>query len=308
MTLPMKRLRQVPKLFTSPLYRRAICCRTLCRLLAKTNPDLRYVGLARGDDLTFLLLHDSVITPYSIAGSGFERDELLRVIEWCGKLGRPPNGVFVDVGANMGTTTLMALRSGSFSRAVCIEPGPENLRLIRLNVEANQLADRVSVVAAAAASTQATSQLYLASDNSGDHQLAPATGIPLECRDSVEVSVKPLDSILAAAGVKADDVSCIWVDTQGSEGFVLEGSTDLVAAGVPFSIEFWPEGCRRLGSYESLLHILEHNFAGFVDLREPGAGTVRHSSTIRRFALPFETSLTHTDLFLIPRVERKPLP
>lgn len=298
----LSRTKQLPELLTSPLYRRALWCRTVCRMLAKINPDLRYLGLARGEDLTFLLLRDPVITPYTLVSEGFQREELLRTIHWCATTERSLGGVFVDVGANMGTTTLMAMESGSFARALCIEPGPENVRLIRLNLEANGIQNRSAVVAAAAASSgPSTSQLYLAGDNSGDHQMGSTASGPKNGRDSVEVEVDTLDRIIASAGVELREVSCVWVDTQGSEGFVLEGAADLIASGAPFCIEFWPHGCRRIGSYNALLRILETEFKGFVDLAEPHPGTVRHPSTIRSFARRFDGSTDHTDLFLMPR-------
>lgn len=296
----LSRIQRLPELFTSPLYRRALWCRTVCRMLARINPDVRYLGLVRGDDLTFLLLRDSVITPYSLVGEGFQREELLRVIQWCATTERSLGGVFVDVGANMGTTTLMAMGSGSFTRAICIEPGPENVRLIRLNLEANGIQNRAGVVAAAASRGPSIAQLYLAGDNSGDHQLGSAPGGPKNSRSSIEVEVNTLDHIIASVGVEPGQVSCVWVDTQGSEGFVLEGAADLIASGAPFCIEFWPHGCRRIGSYNALLQILENEFDGFVDLAEPHPGTVRRASTIRSFARRFDDSTDHTDLFLIP--------
>ena len=50
---------------------------------------------------------------------------------------------FVDVGANIGTTTIPALLSHGFETAVAIEPEPENVRVLRMNVLLNDLEDRV---------------------------------------------------------------------------------------------------------------------------------------------------------------------
>jgi len=53
---------------------------------------------------------------------------------------RPPaDPVFVEVGANMGTTTVMALRRHGFASAVALEPSPQNAWLCRLNLVANGL-------------------------------------------------------------------------------------------------------------------------------------------------------------------------
>lgn len=294
------RARRLGDLVSSSSYRRALWCRTLCRALARTNPDLRLVGITRGKETTLLLLRDSVITPYTLTSDGFQRDELDRVLRWCRKIGSPLGGVFVDVGANMGTTTLMALRTGQFSDAICIEPGPENVELIAMNMAVNGLGERVRVVAAAVSGENTTSRLYLAEENSGDHQIGPSSDGSAGRRTAIEVETKTLDAVLAAVRESPARVSCVWVDTQGCEGLVLRGAPDLIAAGTPFCIEFWPHGCRRVGCYEELLHTVETRFAGFVDLGEPDPAPVRHPSTIRDFARRFDGSTEHTDLFLIP--------
>ena len=76
---------------------------------------------------------------------GWFRQETMRVFEAI-----PKGGVFVDVGANIGTQTLYALKFGGFDRAVCFEPEPKNLRSLRINLLINDLTDRVSIVEAAA--------------------------------------------------------------------------------------------------------------------------------------------------------------
>ena len=49
---------------------------------------------------------------------------------------------FVDVGANIGTTTVCALRSHGFGAAVCCEAEPANHRLLEANLALNGLKDR----------------------------------------------------------------------------------------------------------------------------------------------------------------------
>ena len=296
-------LRHLPTAITSRTYRRAVAFRTLARWMAKMNPDLQYLGLGRGEDITLLALRDAVITPYTVVTGGYQQNDLREVIAWCDRIGRRTDGVFVDVGANVGTTTLEALRSGRFSRAICIEPEPRNLALIRLNLEVNQLSDRVDVLAAAVSDRATTSRLYLSADNWGDHQIDGwPSGPGAELRESIPVGTTTLDDAVASVGVVPDDVSCVWSDTQGYEGFVLRGAIRLIRAGVPFCIEFWPAGCRRTGCLAELLLAIETQFVGYVDLSDP-ARVVRDPSTIREFARRFTSSTSHADLFLMPRTD-----
>lgn len=295
-----KLLRRVREVAASREYRRALWARTLCRALHRLNPDVRYLVLARGDDLTAVFVDDAVITPYAIASGGFQERELAAVIEWCGRIGAPLGGAFIDVGANCGTTTLQALRSGRFSRAIAIEPAPANLALLRLNVTLNGLRERVEIVPAAVSSERGSAILLLSPDNTGDHRIGRSALSGDRARRSVDVPTSSLDAIVAEAGVSANEVSFVWVDTQGHESLVLAGATQLISAGVPFCIEFWPSVHREGGTLDQLIRIVESRFAAFVDLGDerPHARPV---DRIRSFSEEFARSTSITDLFLIPK-------
>ena len=65
----------------------------------------------------------------------WQREEIKRVLSFATRSNSFPRAaVFVDVGANNGTHTVYAMRSGRFVRALSIEPEPENFRLLRLNL------------------------------------------------------------------------------------------------------------------------------------------------------------------------------
>lgn len=98
---------------------------------------------------------------------GWNRDETLWIFNQMPRSG----GVFVDVGANIGTQTLYALLFGGFERAVCFEPVPENAWLLRLNTFLNGLSDRVTVIEAAAGSEKGVASLSFNSYNRGAHSL-----------------------------------------------------------------------------------------------------------------------------------------
>jgi FkbM family methyltransferase len=63
-----------------------------------------------------------------------------------------PTPRVVDVGANIGLFTIAAARAfGAGATVLAVEPDPQNLELLRLNIRDNGLGDRVDVLAAAAA-------------------------------------------------------------------------------------------------------------------------------------------------------------
>ena len=77
-----------------------------------------------------------------------EIDAAVRVLKDAGRL--KDDSLFVDVGANIGTQTVHALRAGPFSRAVAFEPEPRNAKLLNMNLAANGMTARVTVFAKAA--------------------------------------------------------------------------------------------------------------------------------------------------------------
>jgi len=295
----LHRLRRVKELLTSPTYRRVLLCRIYCRLLRHLNPNLRYLGLADGNETTFMFLHDNVVTPYTVAVGHFARNDLEAVLKLCAKVGKSLGGTFLDVGANIGTTTIYALKSGSFNKAVCIEPAPSNLEVLRLNMEANGIAEKVIVSPHAVSTAKGQLKLALSKENCGDHRIQ---GNPTSAAGtSVDVDVDTLDNLLVTHQVDAASVSLVWCDTQGHEGFVLAGSESLIRRQVPFCIEFCPHDLVDAGSYEQLIKIIEQKFEKFAEVGGQHAGEFLPTERIRDFAKKFDGTIYHTDLFLIPR-------
>ena len=295
----LHRLRRITQIFTTPTYRRVLLCRLYCHLLSRLNPNLRYLGMADGDETTFLFLQDSVVTPYTVAVGNFARDDLHRVIALCDKIGAALGGTFLDIGANIGTSTLYAMRSGRFQRALCVEPAPANLKLLRLNMDANGLVGKVVVRANAISNKRGVMKLALSKANCGDHRVVGAPTAPMG--DTIDIEVETLDNILVEEGILPESVSLVWIDTQGHEGYVLSGASALIQRGVPFCIEFWPQALQEAGCYEALLEIIEREFEKFIELGLGNAKTLQSTESIRHFAKRFEGTIYHTDLFLVPR-------
>jgi FkbM family methyltransferase len=185
------------------------------------------------------------------AFGAFEDSQVLReavnTLVKLGKLSDIPLKSFVDVGANIGTTAIPALNVMNFGSVIAIEPGPRNLALLRANVALNELTDKVEILACAIGAENGETELWLGQENHSDHRLWHRPDLQLQTMTgSVSVSVKPLDDVLSGA----TNVGLIWVDTQGFEGFVLEGAQGLLGKGKPFVTEFWPGGMKGSGSWE----------------------------------------------------------
>jgi len=192
-----------------------------------------------GDARFFVDPSDRVVGAWLMWHGGWQRREIDQAIAVLAASGRlAPGAVFVDVGANIGTHTVYALRTGRFGRAIAFEPEPKNARLLQMNLEANDLVDAVTVVARAAGEREGTATLYLHPRNKGAH----AIGVPPsdDGLDRIEVPVVRVEDALAELGVPARHIGLIWIDAEGHEPQIIRGLGRLLEERVPLAFEFAP--------------------------------------------------------------------
>jgi FkbM family methyltransferase len=223
-------------------------------------------------------------------------DEYLDLIG--NELGRPTvkGATCVEVGANIGTTTLpVVLRHGA-QLCIALEPAPANLTLLRANLAANGVGpDRVRVLPVAASDRPGTVEFELSLGNSGDHRVRRHERPVANERDLygerqrpvITVPTARVDDILAEQNVELSDVGLVWIDTQGHEGHVLAGAPRLLASTAPIIMEYWPYGLRRAGGLELLHRQLQDSGRRIIDLRETlRCGTLQVLSRTELDALP----------------------
>ncbi len=186
--------------------------------------------------------------------------------------------VMIDIGANVGTTTIPTVRLLGAGRSLAVEAAPDNVVLLKRNVEANGLASRIAIVHAAASDSDGTAVLELAKWNSGDHRVrvghAQAGALSEQHWEVVEVPARRLDTILREQEVDVGCISFVLIDAQGHEAHILDGACVLRQRPVPILMEYWPYGLQRAGGLERLHAIVADNYASIFDVGawEPGEG------------------------------------
>lgn len=168
--------------------------------------DIRYAGLK-------FRLHpwDNVVENKMLFGSKLrDRLEIGKLREFAGD-----GGVFLDIGANIGYYSLMAVHQGA-ARALAFEPNPAVLGRLQFNIEANHLAGRIKALPIALGDRAATmimlvSERDLGGSHIGDHGNGPGTPI--------EVQMRPLSDVLAEEGIAR--VDAMKIDVEGMEDAVL---------------------------------------------------------------------------------------
>jgi FkbM family methyltransferase len=154
---------------------------------------------------------------------------------------------FVDVGANVGLYSALALSTPGFrGRVLAIEPHEESRRYLQKTIEANaaQPAGAALICGLAASDRAETVTLYQNPENKGDNRLYPD---PL-LRGAETVAADTLDNICRRHGITS--AQFIKIDVQGAEAKVIGGATGLLAASRDCILmtEFWPYGLARCGA------------------------------------------------------------
>lgn len=144
-------------------------------------------------------------------------------------------GYFLDVGANIGTTSLWVKKNNENMKIIAFEPLLENCKQYRCSAILNDIplqyiasADAVdlntNVLINAALSDQEKDKiLMIDSHNMGDNRILQGRNKEYD-RKTVDIKSVCLDSWLERNHIHKSDIKWAWVDTQGHEAFCLRGA------------------------------------------------------------------------------------
>jgi FkbM family methyltransferase len=165
--------------------------------------------------------------------------------------------VVLDIGANIGYYTLIFARIvGEEGKVFAFEPDPDNLALLKRNLEINGYQNTILITKAVSNKTEKI-KLYLAEDDLGDHRIYNSH----DGRKSIEIEAIKLDDYFENYNGRIDFIK---MDIQGAEGLATQGGFNLLNKNKTVKIvtEFWPIGLKRSGvePMEYLKALSEHGF------------------------------------------------
>ena len=131
---------------------------------------------------------------------------------------------FIDVGADLGYYSLKAAPMvGATGHVIAIEPNPEALGRLRVNLAASN-ANVVAVAPVACSDAEGTLDLYVAPyANTGETSLSKSNASQDGAiTRAFKVRARPLDDIVQESGVVR--VDAIKIDVEGAEYLVLKGA------------------------------------------------------------------------------------
>ncbi|MDQ4131954.1 MAG: FkbM family methyltransferase [Actinomycetota bacterium] len=170
---------------------------------------------------------------------------------------------FLDIGANIGTSTVDALMHFGFERAICFEPDTRNLKLLEVNLRLNDLHDRASVHPVALSDSDGYALLERTAGNFGDTRVVSFSSH----REGYGVRCRRLDDLVASKDVLLEDLGLVWIDVQGHEPFVLSGAEAVIREGIPTVIEYSPGALRSTGGLDLLESLIRSHYQRIVDVR-----------------------------------------
>lgn len=252
---------------------------------------------------------DREVSRATFAGGAYERTLFSRVMDELRRVGMGAHLAgrgFLDVGANIGSATCLALRRYGAAEAWMFEPAPENLRLLRQNVLANGFEHQAHVHPIALSDDEGSVAFELSDLSWGDHRVrveresndGPPDLQGETQRATVEVRARRLDSLVDEGSIDLTSLGLAWIDVQGHEGHVLAGAAGLLASAVPIVCEYWPYGLERAGGLERFHTLVLGSRSGFIDLATPQA-RVLPTAGLRDLPTRYP-GLTYTDLLLLP--------
>jgi len=184
----------------------------------------------------------------------------------------PRGGVFVDVGANIGSYSLWAARQvGPHGRILAYEAEPNNFATLIQNIELNGFR-QIAAFQVGVSDKEETLKLRMCAGNSGGHSFAPDVASPSAAE--VEVKCQPLAELVAHVG----RIDFIKLDIEGFEQRVLSRFFGDVAADSPLRPRF------------ILTEMLHGPVTGLSDtIRQAGYRLIRHAGYNAFFARAIES-------------------
>lgn len=149
------------------------------------------------------------------------------------------DGIFLDIGANIGNHTLFFCNECRAKKVYAFEPVKKTYKILKRNIVLNQLQDKVITYNSALGQCFSKGGIIYAEDSGGNRVKEEAGG---------EVKIEPLDSFKIAR------IDFIKIDVEGYEERVLEGARETLRSNRPvIMIEIFDDNYSRVDGLLSSL-------------------------------------------------------
>lgn len=202
--------------------------------------------------------------------------------------------VLIDIGANIGSIAIPALRRGYVERCIAFELDPLNARLLSANAVLNEVEHMIDIRNIAVGNDTGSVAIQYSSSNFGDHRVLHK----VNANESTIVRMIRLNSIFDELDISN---TILWMDIQGYEAYALQGASEFIKAGVPLITEFAPDELRSFNSPDLFIDtICSSRYKIMADLNAPNPNLVALSQeNLRQLSDNLDKKGTFTDLLFL---------
>jgi FkbM family methyltransferase len=132
--------------------------------------------------------------------------------------------IFIDIGANIGFYSMLAVNKKGYNAAIAFEPSPNSFERLQRNVKLSRADKKVNTFNKAIGDSNDTMNLVQNPIHTGGNTLTDES----RNKSTVAVQVTPLSDLLERKGVEYEDISFIKIDVEGFEVNVLKGMKNVL--------------------------------------------------------------------------------
>jgi FkbM family methyltransferase len=239
------------------------------KILFDNYPENNFLISKKGPEIFILNSSDKGIGRELFINNIFDFDKLTLASKISGY--NTDNCTLIDIGANLGSICIPAVKRNYFTKAIAIEPDPLNFKLLKLNIILNDLEKKIIPINTALGSNDNENiNFELSEDNFGDHRIIKQNKDQKDLyseslRKNIIIKSTTLDKVIE---INQIEELFIFMDVQGFEGHILNGSLNLIKRKPKLLLEFWPYGMLRYNSYNILKEIIiKTNYAYCYDFK-----------------------------------------
>ncbi|MGF6855345.1 FkbM family methyltransferase [Paraburkholderia sp. CI3] len=192
-------------------------------------------------------------------------------------------GTYLDIGANIGMTSIPILQQNPAVQCYAFEPEPVNYQNLLLNISVNCPSSHIRPFQLALHERKGMLPFEISDTNLGAHRLHVETGLaPKLAEDSrrvTEVACERLDDL----PIELRHPVFVKIDTEGAEPFVVAGGRHTLAQADAILLEWHPYNMARLGADPTVvLDFLETHFQyGEIEHTDAKAGQPGRRGSIK---------------------------